>query len=68
MQNFDYEEYAKNMRLDLSGSEICNEDGSLNHRYFLSKKGSYWSAEKEKALYRGIEVYGNIYLPSVVFK
>lgn len=36
---FDYEAYAKKMRLELSNPEIRLEDGMLNHRYFLAKKG-----------------------------
>lgn len=31
------------MRAALSGPDICNRDNSLNHAYFNTKKGFYWS-------------------------
>lgn len=39
----DYKQYAAYMRGALSGPEICNKDNSLNHTYFNTKKGFYWS-------------------------
>ena len=39
----DYKSYAEQMRAALSGPEICNKDLSLNHAYFNTKKGFYWS-------------------------
>lgn len=42
-QSIDYQQYSVFMRKALSGPEICNEDGTLNHIYFNTKKGFYWS-------------------------
>jgi hypothetical protein len=42
-ETLDYHQYAIFMRKALSGSEICKEDGTLNHVYFNTKKGFYWS-------------------------
>ncbi len=39
----DYHGYAMAMRAALSGPDICNRDNSLNHAYFNTKKGFYWS-------------------------
>lgn len=58
--HIDYHQYAKNMRNSLSNDEIKKEDGSLNHKYFLGKKGSYWSEINQKNLYRGLENWGII--------
>ncbi|KAL4472034.1 hypothetical protein ABPG72_007083 [Tetrahymena utriculariae] len=57
-QPLDYTQYAKNMRKDLSNKDIFQEDGSLNHSYFLTKKGQYWTLLNQKALQRGIELFG----------
>ena len=38
-EEFDYSEYARKMRLALSDKNITKPDGSLNHQYFLVKKG-----------------------------
>lgn len=54
----DYTEYAKSMRGVLSGPEICLPDNSLNHGYFNSKKGFYWSENNELTLIEGIKKYG----------
>lgn len=35
---FDYANYAKNMRKDLSNSNIRMDDGELNHKYFIVKR------------------------------
>nr|7YI8_D Chain D, Transmembrane protein, putative [Tetrahymena thermophila SB210]7YI9_D Chain D, Transmembrane protein, putative [Tetrahymena thermophila SB210] len=57
-QPLDFTQYAKNMRKDLSNQDICLEDGALNHSYFLTKKGQYWTPLNQKALQRGIELFG----------
>jgi len=54
----DYENYAKNMRLELSAPEMILQDGSINHQYFLVKKGAFWGKQHQKALIRGIEIFG----------
>jgi hypothetical protein len=50
----DYKSYAEQMRAALSGSEICNEDRSLNHSYFNTKKGFYWSDKNQEQLIQGV--------------
>lgn len=55
---FDYAKYARNMRLALSNKDMITEDGSINHKYFLVKKGTYWSSAHNEALMRGIENFG----------
>ena len=35
------------------------KDGEyLNHEYFLVKKGGYWSENQDKALIRGLHIFG----------
>ena len=46
------------MRRALSGTEISNKDGSLNHSYFNTKKGFYWSEKNTEALVEGIIKHG----------
>lgn len=59
---FDYSEYSRKMRLALSNEDIKNPgDGSLNHKYFLVKKGSYWSELNQKNLIKGLGLYGTVY-------
>ena len=42
------------MRAALSGSEICNQDHSLNHAYFNTKKGFYWSESNTQELINAV--------------
>jgi hypothetical protein len=53
----DYKGYAEFMRGALSGSEICNRDNSLNHAYFNTKKGFYWSEKHSEQLMSGVLNY-----------
>lgn len=46
------------MRKALSGPEICNEDGTLNHIYFNTKKGFYWSEDHNELLRQGLLKHG----------
>ena len=57
-QKLDYDAYAKNMRLTFSHKDMIKEDGSINHKYFLVKKGAYWSRREDEALIRGLELFG----------
>ncbi len=57
---YDCSQYSKKMRLALSNEDIKNPDGSLNHKYFLVKKGSYWSELNQKNLIKGIGLFGNL--------
>lgn len=36
---FDFTEYAKKMRKDLSNKDIFTKESEVNHAYFLTKKG-----------------------------
>lgn len=55
---FDYAKYARSMRSTLSNKDMITEDGSINHKYFLVKKGTYWNSSHNEALMRGIENFG----------
>ncbi len=37
---------------------MIKEDESLNHEYFLVKKGAYWSEKEDRALKRGLHIFG----------
>jgi hypothetical protein len=50
----DYKGYSEFMRAALSGPEICNKDHSLNHTYFNTKKGFYWSEKHSEQLVNGV--------------
>jgi hypothetical protein len=54
----DFESYARNMRLTFSNKELITEEGAINHKYFLVKKGAYWSTKEDEALIRGLELFG----------
>ncbi len=58
MECFDFENYARQMRTQLSNKLTTKEDGNINHAYFLAKKGAYWSPDHERALVRGIQLFG----------
>mgnify|MGYP000200443743 CR=1 FL=1 len=60
----DYQSYSSQMRSALSGSEICNKDGSLNHTYFNTKKGFYWSEKNNEQLEQGVMNY-DLDIPSI---
>jgi hypothetical protein len=56
----DFDSYARNMRLTFSNKDMITEEGDINHKYFLVKKGAYWSAKEDEALIRGLELFGKI--------
>jgi hypothetical protein len=56
----DFSTYAKNMRLTFSNKEMITESGAINHKFFLVKKGLYWSSKEDDSLARGIELFGTI--------
>lgn len=67
-QNPDYSEYARKMRLALSNEDIIKEHGEINHEYFLVKKGCFWSDKSQKALIRGLNIFGfNYHLSLNIF-
>jgi hypothetical protein len=53
-----YPQYCKNMRLTFATKDMIHDNGSINHKYFLVKKGIYWSSREDEALVRGIELFG----------
>ena len=57
----DFNTYAQNMRLQFSNKEMIDNTGNINHKYFLVKKGAYWSNKEDEALMRGIELFGKFY-------
>jgi len=57
-ENFDFSTYAKNMRQTFSNKDMITDDGAINHKYFLVKKGAYWSRKEDEALIRGLELFG----------
>src|SRR4051794_3418962 len=57
-QQANYESYPRNMRLAFSNKDMVHDDGSINHKYFLVKRGAYWSPREDEALIRGLEICG----------
>ena len=55
----DYVDYAQRMRGELSGPDMCNKEKGniINHTYFNTKKGFYWSEKNRQALIEGIAKY-----------
>jgi hypothetical protein len=56
--NINREEYVIKMRKLFSYSSSITPTGELNHKYFHSKKGQYWSEEDNQNLIKGIEEFG----------
>jgi hypothetical protein len=42
--------YVKQMRLALCKTELIHSDGSLNHEYFMQRKGAFWGTKQTLAL------------------
>ena len=57
INQIDYAEYARLMRLKFSNAEMVNKLGEINHEYFLHKKGHYWGDIQEKKLSKVLENY-----------
>lgn len=53
-----YEEYARQMRLELSLPEMVFPDGNIRHEYFLTKKGGYWGEKEDVLLKKGLREFG----------
>ena len=53
-----YQEYARQMRLELSLPEMVFPDGNIRHEYFLTKKGGYWGEKEDALLKRGLREFG----------
>lgn len=52
------EDYVITMRKLFSNKNSITPKGELNHKYFHSKKGQYWSEEDNDNLIKGIEEFG----------
>lgn len=51
--------YITEMRLRFSNNDMIHStSGQINHGYFLTKIGRYWSSEKVEHLFSGIEQFG----------
>lgn len=46
------------LRRKLCSKPIVDLEGNINHSYFLSTPGRYWSEDDETALLLGIRTYG----------
>jgi len=51
-------DYVINMRKKLSSKTSILENGELNHVYFQTKLGQYWSNKEFDLLKKGIEEFG----------
>ena len=51
-------EYVTNMRKLFSNKNCILENGELNHKYFQTKLGQYWTQEDYEKLAKGIEEFG----------
>ncbi len=46
---------------------MADDEGNINHSYFMVKKGSYWSPEHEKSLIRGLNMFGRAKKAFILF-
>lgn len=51
-------DYVIKMRKMFSNKNSILPDGELNHKYFHTKIGQYWTFDDEDKLYKGIEEFG----------
>lgn len=52
------EEYVIKMRKQFSNKNCILYNGELNHKYFQSKLGQYWTEDDYEKLIKGIEELG----------
>lgn len=57
-QSFDRKKYTLEMRKVFSNKNSILPNGDLNHKYFQTKIGQYWSEEDNDNLTLGIELFG----------
>ena len=50
--------YVLTMRKNFSSRNSILPNGDLNHKYFQTKIGQYWSDVEENCLLKGIQQYG----------
>jgi len=58
MEEFDYADYARQMRLALSLPEMITPGGEVRHEYFLNKKGGYWGDRENEKLTKALKEVG----------
>ena len=51
-------DYVIQMRQSFSDKNSILSNGDLNHKYFQTKIGQYWTAEDDELLISGIEEFG----------
>ncbi len=51
-------DYVTNMRKAFSSKNSILSDGELNHKYFQTKIGQYWTEEDKEKLIKGIIEFG----------
>ena len=51
-------DYVLQMRKLFSNKNSILPDGELNHKYFQTKIGQYWTIEDNEKLIKGIEEFG----------
>ncbi len=51
-------DYVLQMRKLFSNQNSILPDGELNHKYFQTKIGQYWTIEDNEKLMKGIEEFG----------
>ena len=52
------DKYVLEMRKTFSNPNSINTNGDLNHRYFQTKIGQYWTDKDNDLLIKGISEYG----------
>ena len=51
-------DYVLEMRKNFSNKNSILSNGELNHKYFQTKIGQYWTIEYDEKLIKGIEEFG----------
>ncbi len=52
------EQYVLEMRKAFSNSNSINPNGELNHKYFQTKIGQYWTEKDNTQLIKGLQEIG----------
>ena len=58
MKKENKKDYVIQMRKSFSNKNSILSNGDLNHKYFQTKIGQYWTAEDNELLISGIEEFG----------
>ena len=65
---FDRKNYNYEIRKAFSNKNSILKNGDINHKYFQTKVGQYWSDEETIQLMKGIEEYGVGFFDKIKFK